>query len=810
MNLAVSVFYILLMFCSGGAALIYQVIWQRVLSQEVGLDSTAVAIVVAVFMIGLGFGSLYGGRFTRRYPQLLPLIYALMEACIGAYGWFSNPILRQGNQFTATLLVPNPLLDFLVNLVLLIAPVFLMGMSTPVIMDMLKRSLSYLGRLIGVFYGANILGAAFGALVCGLYMIETFGLSQSARYAAMINGGIAAAALLIAPFWYITRHRGTSTKATGQPPATIARRYIYAAFCFGFTTLAAQMILFRILFYIYTPLPTLFPVILSAYLIMMAAGEYIAGYLCDRARDHITLQRMGYLLMLGAMLSFTAVATIPVEQMASKDFMDDIRHTWIYIAAFMIPIAFLAGYFPLLLKIITRELKDVAPNFGFILGISTLGNVLGVFITTTFLFALLGTWGSTLLTFLVALAGCIWINDDAYEAAARQKATPAITLLRTLPRQAAAHPWVVLVAGAFLLMIAALPYRFYSQPFDEFKPLWSIEGRTGIVTAVPFTPDPEKHAWLYTSRQAAARASRYEPSGLQQITLSRLMVLDHDYRPKKIAQIGIGNGLFVYANKELPFLERIDVVEISSEVITAWRKYSKVDSLKRVFEHPKVHLHIIDGRRFLRQAVAAGEQYDIIQIGIQHPSANGASNLYTAEMFALAKRALKPEGYLVLIGYAGLARTALESFHTVFWMAQDGCNWVFATDKNLDDLPDTLTVPIDPWLAKLYSAGTVSDMALSDLDGFTRKKALRFAPFSVYVFDRQWLKSTYDVNRDDRLIYEYNLLARRKENYVYQNPFFAEMKYQAKETRVTVVDGGRPPAIPKTYEDLFDTSSEKK
>ena len=114
MNILINTFYLGLMFFSGAAALVYQVIWQRVLSQEIGIDSSAVAIIVTVFMMGLGFGALYGGRCARKYSHFLPLIYGAIEAGIAGYGWVSNHILRSGNQWIATIFAPTLFLDFLV------------------------------------------------------------------------------------------------------------------------------------------------------------------------------------------------------------------------------------------------------------------------------------------------------------------------------------------------------------------------------------------------------------------------------------------------------------------------------------------------------------------------------------------------------------------------------------------------------------------------------------------------------------------------------------------------------------------------
>ena len=43
-------------FLSGTGALIYQVIWQRMLGLFAGADSTSAALVVGAFLLGLGIG----------------------------------------------------------------------------------------------------------------------------------------------------------------------------------------------------------------------------------------------------------------------------------------------------------------------------------------------------------------------------------------------------------------------------------------------------------------------------------------------------------------------------------------------------------------------------------------------------------------------------------------------------------------------------------------------------------------------------------------------------------------------------------
>src|ERR1700688_2731255 len=72
-------------FISGMPALVYQLIWQRSLFTMYGINVEAVTVVVAGFLLGLGFGSLVGGYLSRR-PLNLLAVFGIVELIIGSFG----------------------------------------------------------------------------------------------------------------------------------------------------------------------------------------------------------------------------------------------------------------------------------------------------------------------------------------------------------------------------------------------------------------------------------------------------------------------------------------------------------------------------------------------------------------------------------------------------------------------------------------------------------------------------------------------------------------------------------------------------
>jgi spermidine synthase len=57
-----------LIFLSGSSSLIYQVVWQRYLSILLGAQARATAVVLAIFMGGIGLGYAAFGRWSRHKP----------------------------------------------------------------------------------------------------------------------------------------------------------------------------------------------------------------------------------------------------------------------------------------------------------------------------------------------------------------------------------------------------------------------------------------------------------------------------------------------------------------------------------------------------------------------------------------------------------------------------------------------------------------------------------------------------------------------------------------------------------------------
>lgn len=171
-------------FLSGATALIYQLIWQRVLFGIYGIDIASVTVVVTAFMLGLGLGSLMGGAFSRAMPRATLSLFAIFELSIGLFGfcsielftWVGSLTLGIGHTGTG-----------LVTFLLVVFPTTLMGATLPLLVAFATRRSGNVGRSVGNLYFVNTLGAALGAFLSAGFLLGWLGLSTSVELAAGLN-----------------------------------------------------------------------------------------------------------------------------------------------------------------------------------------------------------------------------------------------------------------------------------------------------------------------------------------------------------------------------------------------------------------------------------------------------------------------------------------------------------------------------------------------------------------------------------------------------------------------------------------------
>lgn len=183
----------LLFFCSGVSALIYQVMWERMLFAEFGVDLESITIIVSVFMFGLGVGGLLGGYLADKQTKRLLSLYILIEIAIALFGFCSPYLIPQvGSLFFSD----NKIMTVLASFLVLAFPTLLMGATFPILVRHVNHTVQHMGQSVGSLYFANTLGGAAGAYFSGFVLLYTLNVVEVIERAAWLNVTIALIAFL--------------------------------------------------------------------------------------------------------------------------------------------------------------------------------------------------------------------------------------------------------------------------------------------------------------------------------------------------------------------------------------------------------------------------------------------------------------------------------------------------------------------------------------------------------------------------------------------------------------------------------------
>ncbi|MFN2571419.1 MAG: fused MFS/spermidine synthase [Gemmatimonadales bacterium] len=183
------------------ASLLNEIAWTRVLVMLVGGSTYAFTLILLVFLLGIGLGSVIVAR--RSMPRIdtaasaglaqgitgvgaamLFLFFGLLPSYIIAV--FQIPDLTAASRLT--------LMAVAIGAVVLI-PAIGMGMTFPLLTDLTARRQEARGEDIGSAYALNTVGSILGAVLTGFVLVAALGTQTTLRVGLVING---AAALLLA------------------------------------------------------------------------------------------------------------------------------------------------------------------------------------------------------------------------------------------------------------------------------------------------------------------------------------------------------------------------------------------------------------------------------------------------------------------------------------------------------------------------------------------------------------------------------------------------------------------------------------
>ena len=661
-------------FASGAGCLIAEVTWNRMLIVVVGNSMSAAAMIIAVFMAGLGLGSQVGGRILAgRRSSLLP--YVLLEAVIGIYVILSPTIFTQLSALFDSLAgsIDNQTGLAAVRIVVstgaLFLPAFLMGGTFPAMISgaALSNRTQRTART-GYLYSINTLGAAIGCFAAGYHLLFEFGVQATLNvalgmYAIAALCGIVAHRIKTAEPAEAAAAAPEDSTPSAAPPL---RRFLYVAtFGVGFVALAYEVLLTRLSILYLGNSVSVFPLVLTGFLfgtgVSAIVGTWLYGVLRRRTQSADKLFGIAalvagalvmatpYLLLSDRVLGSTRLALL-AEAVA--------RNPIPILAIITAPTVFIGALLPVAIRMLNPESRGTATRAAATLyALNTAGGLVGASLANHFLVPLIGIQGT-----VVALASiCVAIAAANLSSSSRSAVRWPVTAVGT--------------AGVAVVLLASLPpmMELYAEKIADSTQAQSAEvllireGRAATITVID-QADPKHGSYRDVYLNGVEEAStRFWHTQLFKV-LGILPVLVHESdRPKDAMVIAFGAGITAGSVLASPEVGTLDVVDLNPDIEEINDLFTEVNG--DVFHEPRFNFINDDGRNYL---VTCHKDYDLIIGDSTHPRAYDSWILYTEEFYRAAQARLRPGGifaqWVPVLGsmQGDLFKIHLNTFRKVF------------------------------------------------------------------------------------------------------------------------------------------------
>lgn len=221
---------------SGLSALGAQVVWTRLLSLLLGPSVYTFSIILAVFLLGLGFGSSVGSLLARGPRNPLVMLGWCQLLLVGAITWAALSIDAWLPYWPIyPLLNAHPWVMFQLDLARALWAVLpaacLWGASFPLALAAAAPRHEDSGRTVGAVYAANTVGAIVGGVAFSVIVIPAIGTHWAQRVLLAVAGGAAVVVMLARlPGTFQTAGRLRAASALAAPVVVALATAAVAAF----------------------------------------------------------------------------------------------------------------------------------------------------------------------------------------------------------------------------------------------------------------------------------------------------------------------------------------------------------------------------------------------------------------------------------------------------------------------------------------------------------------------------------------------------------------------------------------------------
>jgi spermidine synthase len=638
---------LLLLFAgSGCSALIYEIVWYHLLQLAIGSTAVSLGVLLATFMGGLCIGSV--GLPRLKIAKQHPLkIYAFLELGIALCGLlvlYGIPYIDRIYVAGAEHGMPGMMLRGLIAAICLLPPTILMGASLPAIVRWIEstpRGVSWWGLL----YGLNTLGAVFGCLLAGFYILRIYNTAVATYAAAAINVVVALLSFVLVkwtPAHAAPEDSGANAANRNESIQEIEERdasrwtvYVTIAIS-GACALGAEVIWTRLMGMLLGATVYVFSIILAVFLVGLAIGSTGGAWLVRAVRPRLAL---GWCqVLLAAAIAWTAYMIAdslpywPVNPFLTinpwQTFqLDLVRCLW----AILPPTVLWGASFPLALAAVASRGEDSAKVVGGIYAANTLGAIVGALMTSLVLIPWIGTQDSQRLILVLS----------------------ALSALFMLVPYIVKHKSILVAAGlaASLVLAALLAWSVDMIPGEliafgrqmainagKSKMLLTKEGRNSSVAITQWNDGAIE---IDVNGHVEATTEIFDMK-LQRM-VGHLPALLHP-NPKSVLGIGFGAGVSAGTFTRYPGIEHITVCEIEPVIPPISTRFFAQQDYD-VMDNPRTRIVYDDARHYV---LTTTEKFDIIASDPLDVFVKGTAALYSKEYYESVKQHLNPGGFFSL------------------------------------------------------------------------------------------------------------------------------------------------------------------
>lgn len=695
-------FILLLFFGSGCAALIYEIVWFQLLQLMIGSSAVSLGVLLGVYMGGMCLGSLAFPRIisARRNPLRA---YAIMELLIGICGvavLFCLPYVDKFYISHASQGFMGVVMRGVVCAMCLLPPTFLMGATLPAIsrwVESTPKGVSWLG----VFYAGNTIGAVFGCLLAGFYLLRVYDMYIATYTALGFN--------IIVAFFGLILADAAKYKVTLQNFDENAIRRtsgawtVYLAIALsGFSALGAEVVWTRLLSLMLGATVYSFSIILAVFLVGLGIGSSIGALISGATRRPRVALGICQLLLCAAVgwTAYMITQSLPywpidpsLKSSVSNPWitfqLDIVRSLWA-----ILPSAFLWGAsFPLALASVVSPGQDSGRVVGSVYASNTVGAILGSLIFSMIFVPEWGTQNSQrIIMGIAAVAAFIMLLPVLWPLGEKEGFTgkPKKAYSRfagTLSLIASFAIVVALIISVSKIPWGAIAYgRFTATMGDSLKP--------GIVKLedIPSNGSSSDIYCLYAAEgKNVSIAVTRTPSGMQcfhgagkvqasneplDMKLQRMLghisaLLNKD--PNNVLVVACGAGVTAGSFIPHPEVKKITIVDIEPLVPECVAPMFSKENFS-VVSDSRTKVIIDDGRHFIH---TTKEKFDVITSDPIDPWVKGCAALNTKEYYEMCRDHLNPGGVMALWMpfYESSEETTKSLISTFFEVFPDAIIW---------------------------------------------------------------------------------------------------------------------------------------